>query len=274
MPRTIVTSTDRKLGIEHETHGAGDGDWIVLIRGLGTQMIEWSSVLIDGLVDSGLRVLVFDNRDVGLSDKVEDDYRAEDMAADVIGLMDALHIERAHIFGISMGGMIAQLVAHGYSDRVLTLITVMSSSGAAGLPRAKPEVAAWMSIEADGREDYIAQDAESRVVFGSPGYPEPLEDRIAMSTKTYDRCFYPEGVARQMRAISSNRDRAEKLREIRVPALVVHGEDDALLPPEHGKDTAERIEGSTLVLVKGMGHNIPDALAPEITTTVLRFLQR
>jgi pimeloyl-ACP methyl ester carboxylesterase len=272
MPSIAVKSADRELTLGYESFGAGNGDWIVLIRGLGTQLIEWSPTLIEGLTAAGLRVLVFDNRDAGLSDKIDADYRVEDMAADIAGLMDALNIPRAHIFGVSMGGMIAQLFAHAYPERTITLFSVMSSSGNPGLPRAKPEVSAWLSIDADSREEYIRLDAESRVVFGSPGYPESEADRIEMSTRTYDRSFVPEGTARQMRAIMASMDRVKKLAAIQVPTLVIHGEEDALLPLPHGEDTAQRIPGARFTAVAGMGHNIPHALAPLIVDLVTAFV--
>jgi len=268
----VVNSTDRELALCYESFGVGSGDWIILIRGLGTQLIEWSPQLIEGLVAAGLRVLVFDNRDAGLSDKIEADYRVEDMAADIAGLMDALHIMRAHIFGISLGGMIAQLFAYAYPERTMTLCSVMSSSGNPELPRAKPEVSAWLSIDADSREEYIRQDAESRVVFGSPGYPESEAERIEMSTRTYDRSFVPEGTARQMRAIMASMDRTQKLEAIQVPTLVIHGEEDAMLPLPHGEDTAQRIPGARFRALAGMGHNIPHSLAPQIVEMVTDFI--
>ena len=273
MPQAAIQSSDGGLQIEYEQHGSNTGEWIVLIRGLGTQMIEWSPVFIQALIGAGLRVLTFDNRDAGLSEKMKADYDVTDMASDVIGLMDTLHIPSAHIFGVSMGGMIAQLAAHAYPERVDTLFSVMSSSGAEGLPKASPEVWEWMSIDADTREDYIQLDAHSRVVFGSPGYPESEAHRVKLSTQAYDRCFSPEGVARQMRAITANRNRVAKLQVISVPTLVIHGADDALLPPAHGEDTARHIPGAGYELVQGMGHNIPDALAPVIADQVVTFIR-
>ncbi len=272
MPQAAIQSSDGGLQIEYEQHGSNTGEWIVLIRGLGTQMIEWSPVFIQALIDAGLRVLTFDNRDAGLSEKMKADYDVTDMASDVIGLMDTLHIPSAHIFGVSMGRHDCPTRGPRYPERVDTLFSVMSSSGAEGLPKASPEVWEWMSIDADTREDYIRLDAQSRVVFGSPGYPESEAHRVKLATQAYDRCFFPEGVARQMRAITANRNRVAKLQAISVPTLVIHGADDALLPPAHGADTARHIAGAGYELVPGMGHNIPDALAPVIAERVIDFV--
>ncbi|MEZ5557266.1 MAG: alpha/beta hydrolase [Pseudomonadales bacterium] len=245
--------------------------WIVLIRGLGTQMIEWSEALLEGLAEAGFRVLIFDNRDVGLSSKLEADYRLEDMAADVVGLFDALGIDRAHVFGISLGGMVAQLVAHGYPERVRCLFSVMSSSGNPDLPQAAPEIRARLTQTAADRAAIIALNAENRAVFGSPGYPEDLSERVAAATAAYDRCYCPEGVARQMRAVLADGSRIERLAAIRVPTLVIHGADDPLIPPAAGEDCARAIPEAQLALVPGMGHNIPDALAPRIVELIRDF---
>jgi pimeloyl-ACP methyl ester carboxylesterase len=247
---------------------------IVLIRGLGTQLIEWSPVLIEELVAGGLKVVIFDNRDVGLSSKLDHDYALSDMADDVIALMQALGDERFHVFGISMGGMIAQLVAVRHPDAVLSLFSVMSSTGNPDLPR--PSQAVWdrMMMTASTREGLIELDLENRVVWGSPGYPETEAERRAMSEAVYDRCHYPEGVARQMLAAREDGSRVERLGTITAPTLVIHGAEDPLVLPAGGEDTARSIPGAELVIVPGMGHNIPHALAPVIAEHVLTFIGR
>jgi len=247
---------------------------IVLIRGLGTQMIEWSPVLLERLAAGGLQVVIFDNRDAGRSSKAASAYALDDMAADVAGLMDALDIDRAHIFGISLGGMIAQLVAVNHGMRVGCLFSVMSSSGAPGLPAAAPEIRQRLLARATGREAIVALDAENRAVFGSPGYPESEASRLAAAARAYDRSYCPEGVERQMRAAIADGSRADRLRTITVPTLVIHGADDPLVPPACGEDTARHIPGAELAVVPGMGHNIPDALAPVIAEHVLSFVGR
>jgi len=247
---------------------------IVLIRGLGTQMIEWSPRLLETLVAGGLQVVIFDNRDVGASSKLSHSYSIEDMAGDVIGILDALALDRVHVLGISLGGMIAQLVACHYPQRVRCLFSVMSSSGARELPVAAPEVREKMTERASGREAIIALNTSSRALFGSPGYPESETVRLAMATRTYDRCYYPEGVARQMEAAIADGSRVERLRQIEVPTLVIHGADDPLLLPACGEDTARHIPGAEFQLVPGMGHNIPDELAPDLAQRVLKFIAR
>ncbi len=261
----------------YESHGATDAPTILLIRGLGTQLIEWPKALLEGFVENGLRVVVFDNRDAGLSTEMTETdppYRVEDMANDVIGLMDHLRVAQAHIFGISMGGMIAQHVAIGHAERVRSLISVMSSTGNPSLPMPSPEMRARLVESADTTEALIELNAENRVVFGSPGYPESREERLAAARKTHARSFRPGGVARQMRAVIVDGSRVERLRALNVPTLVIHGADDPLIPVAAGLDTAAAIPGARLEIIAGMGHNIPEALAPRIVEIVVAFIRR
>lgn len=247
---------------------------IVLIRGLGTQLIEWSPVLIESLLAGGLKVVIFDNRDVGLSTKLDRDYALSDMADDVVALMQALGEERFHVFGISLGGMIAQLVAIRHPHAVRCLFSVMSSTGNPDLPRPSKEVWNRMMMTASTREGLIELDVENRAVWGSPGYPETEVERRAVSEAVYDRSHYPEGVARQMFAAREDGSRVARLATITAPALVIHGVDDPLVPPAGGEDTARSIPDAELILVPGMGHNIPHALAPLIAEHVLAFIAR
>ncbi len=262
------------LDIAYRRRGAPDAPAMILIRGLGTQMTEWSPVLIDALVAGGLQVVIFDNRDVGASSKLTRSYELADMAADVAGLLDALRIERAHIFGISLGGMVAQLVAVRFPERVRSLISVMSSSGAPGLPTASADIRAAMVEQPQGRDAIIGHDAANRQLFGSPAYPETQAQRLAMAEAVYERCYCPEGVQRQLQAAVADGSRVERLKTISVPTLVIHGAEDPLLPPACGVDTARHIPGSELAIIAGMGHNIPDALAPELARRVLDFVAR
>ena len=255
-------------------HGDLHAPALVMIRGLGTQMVEWSDELLRLFVESGLQPVIFDNRDVGLSSKVSERYQLADMAADVVGILDALDIQKAHVFGISLGGMVAQLVAHLHGERVGCLFSVMSTSGARDLPEAGAEVRRRLSLTADGREAVIAQDADNRGAFGSPGYPESLAVRMAAATRAYDRCHYPQGVARQMAAAVSDGSRVARLNEIQAPTLVIHGADDPLLPVACGEDTAAHIPDAEFLVVPGMGHNIPDALAGVIAGPVVDFIRR
>lgn len=255
-------------------YGEDNAPAIVLIRGLGTQLIEWSPVLLEALVAGGLQAIIFDNRDVGASSKMQDSYALADMAGDVTGILDALEIERAHIFGISLGGMIAQLVAVNYPQRVRCLFSVMSSSGAPDLPPADRAVRDRMLERAVGRDAVIALDASNRQLFGSPGYPESEASRLTIATQVYDRCYYPEGVARQMEAALADGSRVDRLHQISAPTLVIHGADDPLLLPACGEDTARHIPAAELQMIAGMGHNIPDTLAPDIAARVLEFITR
>ncbi len=245
---------------------------MVLIRGLGTQLIEWSPVLIEALVAGGLRVVVFDNRDVGKSSKLDRDYALSDMADDVVALMAALGAGAFHVFGISLGGMVAQLVAVRHPQAVRCLFSVMSSTGNPELPRASKAVRERMMVSAANREERIELDVENRLVWGSPGYPEPEPVRRAMSVAVHDRCHYPEGVSRQMLAAMDDGSRVERLGGITAPTLVIHGEDDPLVLPAGGQDTARAIPGAELQLIPGMGHNIPDSLAADIAGRVLAFI--
>jgi len=259
----------------YETRGEPTSPAIVLIRGLGTQLIEWPSALLDGFVRAGLRVVVFDNRDAGLSGECPGDppYRLEDMAGDVVGLLDHLRVERAHVFGISMGGMIAQHVALGYPSRVRTLISVMSTTSDPSLPQPTAEMRARLVETAPDTEALIALNAENRAVFGSPGYPESLEERLAAARAAHRRSHRPDGVARQMRAVVADGSRRNRLQRLAIPTLVIHGADDALIPPAAGRDTAAAIPGARLEVIAGMGHNIPQALAPRIVELVVEFVR-
>lgn len=263
-------------GLELACQVSGDSTApaIVLIRGLGTQLIEWSPVLIESLVAGGLKVVIFDNRDAGLSSRLDHDYALADMADDVVALMDALGEQTFHVFGISLGGMIAQLVAVQHPTSVLSFCSVMSSSGNPDLPRARKDVRERMMVAASTREGLIELDVENRVVWGSPGYPESEAVRRAMSEAIHDRCHYPEGVSRQMLAAIEDGSRVERLGSVTAPALVIHGEDDPLVLPTGGEDTARSIPGAELQMVAGMGHNIPDALAANIARRVLEFISR
>ena len=260
------------LRFAYQSHGEMGGPAIVLIRGLGTQMIEWSPLLIDTLIEAGLRVVIFDNRDAGLSSRMTEDYALADMAADVVALMKALGEQSFHVFGISLGGMIAQLVAALHGDSVRCLFSVMSTSGNPDLPVATKAVRIRLQSTAPDRAGRIALDAENRAVWGSPGYPETEAERLEMATRTYDRCHFPEGVSRQMLAAIEDGSRVQRLAGIRARTLVIHGADDPLILPACGEDTARVIPGAEFQLIPGMGHNIPHALAPEIGTRILAFI--
>jgi len=281
------------ISLEYELRGNPENDLIILIRGLGTQLIDWPENLIVGLLNTGLQVLIFDNRDVGLSQKFDDagspklrdiikgevdpPYTLKDMSEDVIGLMDALDIKQAHVLGISMGGMIVQLMASHHPKRLLSILSVMSSSGRKDLPG--PTSAAQASLMAvpdpkGGLEAIHASVAEGLLVCGSPSYPESQETRMMIAQRRYQRNYNPGGVARQMAAVVHDGDRSERLQSIQVFTTVVHGVDDPLIPLACGEDTASQIPDSEFVAVDGMGHNFPEVMMPKMVDIITAHIGR
>jgi pimeloyl-ACP methyl ester carboxylesterase len=286
------------LRIAYEVEGAETDPAILLIMGLGTQMTRWPRGLIDGLVDRGFRVIRFDNRDVGLSTRLEDAgapdlmavmsamltggstpvaYDLSDMAADAVGLLDALEIDRAHVVGGSMGGMIAQIIAATYPERVLSLTLIMSSSGNPALPRASDAVLAMLAGPRPDPADEAA--IIDRVVIGaelmgSPGYPVDPAVRRAAAVEDYRRGYYPAGIARHTAAIVASGDRRPLLARITAPTVVIHGTDDPLVPIEAGRDTAANIPGTRLIELPGMGHDLPDELVPDVVAAIIQVATR
>jgi pimeloyl-ACP methyl ester carboxylesterase len=279
-------------GIELAYDELGDpsGEPMVLIMGLGTQLIHWDEDLCAMLGENGYRVIRFDNRDSGHSTKMEGGriaapamllglgdpaYRLRDMAADVAGLLDHLEIESAHVVGASMGGMIAQGFAIGHPDRVRSLCSIMSSTGnrRLGLPRWRA-FGTLLSAPPRSREAYAERAVKTFKVIGSPAFPFD-EDRFrALALAAYDRCFYPRGIARQLHAITSSGDRTRRLRELDVPAVIIHGTSDPLVRPAAGRATAKAIPGSHLCLIEGMGHDLPREVWPRITEQIDRNARR
>jgi pimeloyl-ACP methyl ester carboxylesterase len=279
-----------EIEIEYETFGKQAGRPLLLIMGLGAQMILWDEEFCEQLAARGHYVIRFDNRDVGLSTKCESGgvpdvmaavtasmtrqpvsapYRLSDMAADAAGLLGALGIDKAHVVGASMGGMIAQTVAIEHPECVLTLTSIMSTTGNPDLPPAKPEAMSALLIPPPAdRDGNIARSVEVFRTIGSPGFPfeeERIRDRAGRS---FDRCYDPAGVMRQMVAILASGSRKEALRKVRVPALVIHGVDDPLVPLAGGIDTAEAIPGARLLQIEGMGHDMPRPAWPRIVDAI------
>lgn len=280
------------IDIEFETRGQAGNPALVLVRGLGTQLAAWPEAYLEGFVAAGYHVVIFDNRDVGLSQKFGDvssdsradvvealkegrtpslAYTVEDMAADPIGLMDALRIDKAHICGMSMGGMIVQVAAANHSDRLLSATSIMSGVGDPSLPQPGPEVMRALTevSPSEDLEDLIAFNVAGSKVFTGKGRPTPDDVFEERERKVIARCYYPEGVARQMLAIMASGDRSDMCRDINVPFLVVHGTDDPLVLPEAGIDTAEKVPGATLHMVEGMGHDLPETCREEIVGVVV-----
>jgi pimeloyl-ACP methyl ester carboxylesterase len=282
------------IEIEYESLGSRDDPALLLVMGLGAQLTIWPDGFVRGLADAGFHVVRFDNRDVGLSSDfgswgVPDiaaalrtaasgqppaaPYLVKDMAADAIGLLDALGIQRAHVVGASMGGMIAQVVAALWPQRTRSLVSMYSTSGRAGLPAGKPEALAMLTAQPEGptREQRVAHGVKLRRVIGSPGYPTPGPELRALVERNVARRWYPEGSARQYLAIIASGDRVELLKTITVPTLVLHGEDDPLLPVECGRDVARLVPGAEMQTWPGWGHDIPSGMIPVLVERISSF---
>ncbi len=277
------------IDIEYEDTGPGltaDGQpqpVVLLVMGLGMQLIAWPAPLVEGLVAAGFRVVRFDNRDVGLSQhfdqfgtpnlvwqgikyklglRIKTAYTLHDMAADAVGLLDALGIEQAHVAGVSMGGMVAQRLALLAPGRVKSLTSIMSSSGARGLPAASPAVTRLLLARpADaGLQSVVNHTMKLLTAIGSPGFPMDEADLRARVTAATRRFHHPQGISRQIVAMVADTRRPDELARITAPTLVVHGKADPLVPFACGQDTARRIPGARLVPVDGMGHDLPPGL--------------
>ncbi|QUL37032.1 alpha/beta fold hydrolase [Erythrobacter sp. JK5] len=286
-----ITAPTTGIELFYEEHGNPGDDPILLVMGLGAQMILWPDEFVEALVGHGHRVIRYDNRDIGLSQKMEGarapgiawqvirqkigwparvPYTLADMAADGAGLLTALDIPRAHVVGASMGGMIAQLMAVNHPGQLQSLTSIMSTTGHPRLPQAdKPAIDALTApLPSMEEEDLIAHGINVQEKIGSPGYPADAERRRARVQALVQRSVYPPGLPRQLAAIIDDGDRRERLRSVSVPTLVLHGEADPLVKLEGGKDTAEHIPGARLVTIPGWGHDLPaeliDRLAQEI----------
>jgi pimeloyl-ACP methyl ester carboxylesterase len=279
-------ATANGIQIEYEAFGNASFPPLLLIMGLGTQMIFWPDEFCDMLASRGHYVIRFDNRDVGLSSKFEEagvpdvmevmssalqgetveiPYTLDDMAEDAIGLLDSLNIETGHICGLSMGGMIAQVVAYRYPSRVQSLFSIMSTTGNPELPQGAPEVLALLfSPPPEEREAYIEYNVKLLRTIGSPGFPFDNDRMRDMTARGYDRCFCPQGAARHTAAIIAHGNRKPSLAAITAPTLVIHGSEDPLVPVEAGKDTAEAIPGAELLIIDGMGHDLPREVWPQL----------
>jgi pimeloyl-ACP methyl ester carboxylesterase len=264
----------------YDTFGPEDGEPLVLINGLGSQMIRWPHGFIDLLTEKGFRVIVHDNRDVGLSQKFPDatekpPYTVNDMAADTVGLLEHLGIDSAHIAGMSMGGMITQVIAIRHPERTRSIASIMSATGDDQMLSTDPEVAAIFSTPAARERDAaIEQDVSSRRIMAGPGFGFDEDAARDLAARCYDRCYDPDGRMRQMLAVMSSPGRAKRLAEVNVPAVVIHGTGDRLVPLENGRRTAEVIPGATFVEVDGMGHDLPAGAWPTIVDAIASNARR
>jgi pimeloyl-ACP methyl ester carboxylesterase len=244
--------------IEYETFGNYTGRPILLIGGLGDQLIHWDEEFCHSLAETGCYVIVFDNRDSGLSSSCDFPYSLDDMADDAVGLLDGLGIERAHICGTSMGGMIAQTLAIRHIAHIVSLILVYTTSGKPNLPPPNPTVMDLLIKPAPADYDgYIEYMVSLYRALSGKGFPFDEVWIRSVTEKAYARSNSPNGTTRQMIAIQNQKDRRADLAKLTVPTLVIHGTDDPLLPIEAGIDLADAIKGSELKIIEGMGHDLP-----------------
>ena len=272
-----------KLDIAYERIGDPDAPPVLLIQGLGAQLIAWPDGFCNALVEYALQVIRFDNRDTGRSSHISDapapdlpavlsgdrssvSYTLSDMAADTVGLLDVLGIDTAHLVGVSMGGEIAQTVAIEYPEQVRSLTSMMATTGDMKVGQAAPETlkALFGGPPAVNRQDVIDRQVRAAAIVGSPGFPVEPDEVAANAGRAYDRGYDPIGLARQAIAQVASGDRTELLRHLDVPTLVIHGLDDVMRDVSGGRATAAAIPRSKLVLIKGLGHNLPRGVWSDI----------
>jgi pimeloyl-ACP methyl ester carboxylesterase len=288
-------ATVGELRLAYQSIGRTSDPALLLVMGLGGQLIHWPDEVLLALCEQGFRVIRFDNRDVGLSTwsqgapainltyevlryrlglAVQAPYLLRDMAGDALGLMDALGVERFHLLGVSMGGMIAQHLADLAPARVQSLTLLMTSSSAQGLPAPSPALLALLARrEADNRALAIEQQADLLAALGSPQVIDKRQALLQQAAQSYDRAFNPQGVERQLLAILAEPSRVELLNRLRVPTLVVHGTADPLLPMMHGVHVAAHIQGSRLKLIPGLAHRFQAAFKAPLLAAVLPYLR-
>ena len=286
MPKANVNNIE----IEYETIGDPTSKPLLLIAGLGSQLLAWSDEICENLAKVGFFVIRFDNRDVGLSTKFEDagipdmmeisaayhrgekphlPYSLEDMVDDAVGILDTLNIDKAHICGASMGGMIAQILAYRHPSRVQSLAVIMSTTGNPELPPAKPEILMqFFAPVPSEREAYIDEMVKrDSLIYGNFTYNE--NQGRDYRTKEYDRCYYPDGIARQLAAMAVPGNIKPKISAIRAPTIVIHGSEDPFNHIEAGKEIASEIPGAELLIINGMGHSFPSEILSHIVNSLV-----
>lgn len=297
MPRSDESTAQLPTGIElaYDTFGSRRDPAVLLIMGLSGPMIWWSEEFCSQLADRGFFVIRFDNRDIGRSTKMSQHpvrrsdtirafvkgsrgrppYTMSDLAGDSMGLLDHLEIEQANITGVSMGGMIAQTIAIEYPERVLSLVSVMSTTGKRWVGWQDPRIfPLLLRPRGSDKATYVAQSKVVQRLIGSPGYPTPGADEQALAEATYDRGLSASGVVRQMEAILAQPDRTARLRTLDVPTLVIHGLSDKMVNVSGGRATAAAVPRAELMLVPGMGHDLPPALWPTVIDGIERTARR
>lgn len=279
--------------VEYMLSGPPDGPVLLMVHGVGAQLVRWPAALLQQFAAAGFRTLCFDNRDVGLSSHMDDKglpdlaailtarsageepplpYTLSDMAADAAGLLSALGIASAHVLGVSLGGMVAQIMAIEHGARVRSLNLFMTQSGNPELPPSHPDATAILARRApdpaQDREAFLDHSVALNRTLGSPRYPMPEADLRALAALSADRAYNPTGTARQFAVGRGSAGRTYRLRQLSVPTLVVHGSDDPLIPAACGRDLAASIAGSWLLELGGMGHDLPEELFDVIVATV------
>ena len=280
------------IHIEYERLGNANDPPVLLVMGLGAQMIGWPDAFCEALIALQLHVIRFDNRDVGLSTHMTDapapnfvaalagdlssvSYTLSDMAADTVGLLDTLGLDSVHLVGASMGGFIAQTVAIEHPRRVRSLTSIMSTTGDRAVGQVAPEaMALFAGPPVTNREQAIERALVGSRLIGSPGFPIDVEAVTDRSGRAYDRGYDPVGLVRQAVAVIASGDRTPKLRSLAVPTLVMHGADDKMCNVSGGRATADAIAGAKLVVFDGMGHDLPRALWPEMIEHIAEVVKR
>ncbi len=273
----MATARNGTCELYYETFGDSANPTLLMINGLGSQSTNFVDEWIEKLVESGLRVIRFDNRDVGKStwfdDAPLDDegtaYRLADMAKDAIAVLDAAGVDRAHVMGVSMGGTIVQQLAIAHADRLLSATSIMSTTGEDGFGRSSKEAFALLTGKpATDRESYVQSQLAGQRVWGSPEFFD--ESRVrATAEAAFDRGFHPSGTGRQFFAIGASGPRGDQLRQVTVPFLVIHGDKDTLIDASGGRRTAELVPGARFELIEGMGHDYPPQLWARLTDLVV-----
>ncbi|MFW9784506.1 MAG: alpha/beta fold hydrolase [Candidatus Heimdallarchaeota archaeon] len=285
MPRAHANNIE----IEYETFGDPSSKPLLMVMGIEAQMFYWPEEMLKTIANRGFYVIIFDNRDVGLStkfkdadslnatelftklamgQKVEIPYKIEDMADDAVGLLDHLNIDKAHICGVSMGGMIVQIIAIRHPTRVLTLTSMMSSTGdPAFYPTPEFQQKAYVPIPTEREANIEANINQERLRYGTLPFDE--ERAREYYTKAYDRSFNPKSAERHMLAVVAAGNIKSRLKSIKVPTLVIHGKEDLLVPKEGGIDVADAIPGAELLLIDGMGHSLPPEVVPQIIDAII-----
>ncbi|HEY1737508.1 MAG TPA: alpha/beta fold hydrolase [Acidimicrobiia bacterium] len=258
----MPTTHHADVELYYETFGASTDPTLLMVNGLGSQSINYDDEWCERFASQGFRVIRFDNRDTGLSSKLDGvDYTLRDMAGDAVAVLDANAVDRAHVMGVSMGGMIVQRLAIDHPDRVLSLTSVMSRTGGPGYGESSPEAFAVLTAKpAKSRDEYVENHIAAHGVYGSK--PEWIDEEYLRdrARRAYDRCFCPKGIARQAKAIRADGDRGAELQRLAVPTLVMHGDRDTLIDKSGGRRTAELIPGARYVEIAGMGHDYPRAV--------------